>query len=247
MENMQFAITGMHCQACATKIRTAIESLSGVEKAEVTLSPPRASLTLESSVSDDELRSAVHTVGDYDLHPFAETEDRAMGTVDATVEAPKESLYPLLLIVGFIAGVTLLIGIRTGRFEMNLLMTNFMAGFFLVFGFFKLLDLPGFVQTYRTYDLVAIAVPPWAWAYPFVELTLGAAYLLHVVPAAVNVTTLVLMIIGALGVVRALTKKQRIRCACLGTVLNLPMTTVTLVEDLGMAAMAGTMLAVQLL
>lgn len=247
MEDMQFAITGMHCQACTTKIRTAIESLSGVKEAEVTFSPPRASLTLESSVSEDELRSAVRIAGDYDLHRLAETEESAKGTADAADEAPKESLFPLLLIVGFIAGVTLLIGIRTARFEMNLLMSNFMAGFFLVFGFFKLLDLPGFVRTYRTYDLVAIAVPPWAWAYPFVELALGAAYFLLVAPTAVNVTTLVLMIIGALGVGRALTKKQRIRCACLGTVLNLPMTTVTLVEDLGMAAMAGIMLAVQLL
>lgn len=246
MENMQFAITGMHCQACATKIRTAIESLSGVKKADVTFSPPRASLTLESGVSDDDLRSAVRSAGDYDLHRFAETEDRADGTIDAADKAPKESLYPLLLIVGFIAGVTLLIGIRTARFEMSLLMSNFMAGFFLVFGFFKLLDLPGFVQTYLTYDLVAIAVPPWAWAYPFVELALGAAYLLLVAPTAVNVTTLVLMIIGALGVGRALTKKQRIRCACLGTVLNLPMTTVTLVEDLAMATMAAMMLVAQI-
>ena len=50
------------------------------------------------------------------------------------------------------------------------------------------------------------------------------------------------MLIGAVGVLRALLRKDTIRCACLGTALNLPMTTVTLVEDLVMAAMAGAML-----
>ena len=111
-----------------------------------------------------------------------------------------------------------------------------------MFGFFKLLDLPGFVRTYRTYDLLAKAVPGWGWVYPFVELALGAAYLLGLMPVVTSLVTLVVMFIGAAGVGIALANKQRIRCACLGTVLNLPMTTVTLVEDLGMAAMAAVML-----
>lgn len=249
MEKTQFAIAGMRCQSCATKIRTALESLSGVAQAEVTLSPPQATLALKSKVGEDELRSAVRSAGDYDLFQPAKPNmaGGSNGSEDTMGDERKESLFPLLLIVGFIAGVTLLIGIRTGRFEMTDLMSNFMAGFFIVFGFFKLLDLRGFVETYRTYDLIAIRTPRWAWAYPFVELTLGAAYLLRAVPTAINVATLVLMLIGAVGVGRALTKRQRIRCACLGTVLNLPVTTVTLVEDLGMAAMAGLMLGFQLL
>lgn len=249
MEKTQFRITGMHCQACATKIRTALEAISGVASAEVTLSPPRATVMLETPIDEDALRSAVRTAGDYDLVRLGQAEEgnAATGAADTISDAQEESLFPLVLIVGFIAGVTLLVGIRAGRFDMQDMMSNFMAGFFIVFGFFKLLDLRGFVETYRTYDLIAIATPRWAWAYPFVELTLGAAYLLRVVPTVINVATLVLMLIGAVGVGRALTKRQRIRCACLGTVLNLPMTTVTLVEDLGMAVMAGLMLVLQLL
>lgn len=204
---------------------------------------------LETPIDEDALRSAVRTAGDYDLVRLGQAEEgnAATGAADTISDAQEESLFPLVLIVGFIAGVTLLVGIRAGRFDMQDMMSNFMAGFFIVFGFFKLLDLRGFVETYRTYDLIAIATPRWAWAYPFVELTLGAAYLLRVVPTVINVATLVLMLIGAVGVGRALTKRQRIRCACLGTVLNLPMTTVTLVEDLGMAVMAGLMLVLQLL
>jgi hypothetical protein len=61
-----------------------------------------------------------------------------------------------------------------------------------------------------------------------------------------NSVTLVLMLVGAAGVLKALLDKRAIRCACLGTALNLPMTTVTLVEDLTMAAMAAGMLVLHL-
>ena len=57
-----------------------------------------------------------------------------------------------------------------------------------------------------------------------------------------NLVTLVVMLIGALGVLLVLLDKRSIRCACLGTALNLPMTKVTLVEDLTMAVMAAAML-----
>ena len=117
-----------------------------------------------------------------------------------------------------------------------------MAGFFLVFSFFKLLDLRGFADAYQSYDILARRSRAWALAYPFVELALGIAYLTRWQPVPTNIATLALMLVGSVGVLRAVLDKRAIRCACLGTALNLPMTTVTLVEDLGMAAMAGVML-----
>ncbi len=121
-------------------------------------------------------------------------------------------------------------------------MRHFMGGFFLVFSFFKLLDLRGFSDAYRSYDILARAWPVWGFIYPFAELALGAAYLLNLNPIATNLVTLVLMLVGAAGVLKALLDKRAIRCACLGTAINLPMTTITVVEDLGMAAMAAVML-----
>ena len=45
-----------------------------------------------------------------------------------------------------------------------------------------------------------------------------------------------------LGVDRVLMFKQQIQCACLGSVLNLPMTEATLIENAVMIGMAGWML-----
>jgi hypothetical protein len=43
---------------------------------------------------------------------------------------------------------------------------------------------------------------------------------------------------GAIGVIRAVRQKQAIQCACLGTVFQLPMTRVTIIEDLLMVIMS---------
>ncbi len=246
-------ITGMHCSGCASKISAALLKLDGIESADVSPQQGEAAIFGDPIPDDDALRSAIASAGDYTL-TSVETAEPAAAAPEPSIhqhqtmaeQQPKGSLYPLFLIVGFIAGVTLLVAANTGDWSTEPLMRHFMAGFFIVFSFFKLLDPPGFVSAYRGYDLVARKVPAWGWAYPFVELTLGVAYLLAWVPVVTNAVTLILMLIGAAGVLKALLDKRAIRCACLGTALNLPMTKVTLVEDLTMAAMAAGMLAMLL-
>jgi hypothetical protein len=123
-------------------------------------------------------------------------------------------------------------------------MTNFMAGFFLVFSAFKFLNLAGFADAYASYDLLAKRWYEWGLIYPFLELALGLAYLFRFAPTLTHVATIALMGFSSLGVIAALREKRVIRCACLGTVLNLPMSTITLVEDLAMVVMATLMLLI---
>ena len=107
---------------------------------------------------------------------------------------------------------------------------------------FKLFDLEGFADGFQMYDLLAKSVRPYAHMYPFIELALGLGYLAHWQPKLIYSATVIVMTFGALGVIRALTKRLDIECACLGTVLRVPLSTVALTEDLGMAAMAAVML-----
>ena len=156
-----------------------------------------------------------------------------------------EMYKPLLLVLGFILGGVVLreyIAMPGGRWDAHLMMRNFMGGFFIAFSFFKILDVKGFASSYRMYDLVAERVPAWGLVYPFVELVLGVLYLGGAFPMATNTITLVLMLVGLAGVWNSLRQKRAIQCACLGTGFNLPMSTVTLIEDGGMAAMAAVML-----
>ena len=149
---------------------------------------------------------------------------------------------PILLVFFYILLVTLAVEFVNGEFVLHRLMPNFMAGFFLIFSFFKMLDLAGFASSYAMYDLLAKRVYSYGFVYPFFELGLGIAYLINFKPALTNAITLIVMLFSSIGVILAVMNKQKIKCACLGTGFNLPMTTVTIIEDLLMVAMAGWML-----
>jgi len=124
-------------------------------------------------------------------------------------------------------------------------MRIFMGIFFLVFGTFKLIKLKDFAQAYSEYDLIAKKFKVYGFIYPFLEILLGIAYLMNWNPTITNSVTLVLMLVSAAGVFNELRKGRTIVCACLGTVFKVPMTYVTLAEDLLMALMALMMLVMK--
>lgn len=123
-------------------------------------------------------------------------------------------------------------------------MRMFMAGFFLIFGAFKIARWKGFVTAYREYDILAKRSIAYAYLYPLIEIGLGLSYLFAWNLFVTNIITIVVMGIGSVGVWQKLRMKEEIPCACLGVVFKIPMTKVTLFEDLSMATMAAIMLMI---
>lgn len=147
-------------------------------------------------------------------------------------------LFPLFLIIG---GVLLFTVIWSFSFNLTRwyeYMQIFMGGFFITFSTFKLLDLQGFATAYQTYDLIARRSRLYALLYPFIELFFGFAFLFSYQLRIVSLMVFIVMGISALGVFRALGSNKRFQCACLGTKLKIPMTKITLIEDVLMSAMA---------
>ncbi len=150
--------------------------------------------------------------------------------------------YPLVLIIAYITGVSFLTSTESGQIVWHIWMSHFMAGFFLVFSAFKFLNLSGFAAAYARYDVLATRWHYYGYIYPFLELGLGIAYLAQTVNTIVLILTILLMGFSSIGVMQALMKKQVIDCACLGTILKLPMSAITLIEDISMVLMAIAML-----
>lgn len=123
-------------------------------------------------------------------------------------------------------------------------MDNLMGTWFLIFALFKLTDLKGFASGYSSYDIIAKRFNTWGYIYPFIEITLGIAYLTRFNPLITNITTLIILSLATIGVVQSMMKKSKIQCSCLGTVLKVPLTKVTLIENLVMAGMALLMLVI---
>ena len=237
MAIINYSVSGMTCGGCVKRVQSTLADFA--ESADVTLEPPQASLV--NPITDlSTLNSALAKVGSYRL---SQIETTPAPNSHAPLEAGWFATYkPLLLVFAYILLVTFAVEFANGSFELHRWMPNFMAGFFLVFSFFKLLDLRGFASSYSMYDVLAKRIPAYGYVYPFIELGLGAAYLLAPSAMLINVITLVVMLFSSVGVILAVANKQKIRCACLGAVFNLPMSTVTIIEDLLMAAMAAWML-----
>jgi copper chaperone CopZ len=251
MSTITYPLTGLHCNACVGRVAAQLQPLA--EAVAVTLNPMQVTLT--NPVADfSQLQGAVANAGSYVLMPNQAAAQvmsapAAMNNIAATSE--DESAFglttykPLLLIVAFILGASVLVQAGLGTaVDITAMQTMryFMAGFFIVFSFFKLLDIPAFATAYSGYDLLAARWQGWGYVYPFVELALGIAYLVNFNPLLTNWATVIVMGFSAIGVIRAVMNKTRIQCACLGTVFRLPMSTVTIVEDVGMVAMALWML-----
>jgi hypothetical protein len=135
-----------------------------------------------------------------------------------------------------------LVQLNNHHFDTMQWMQHFMAGFFLVFSFFKLLNLKGFAESYVMYDVIAKQIPVWGYLYSLIELGLGIAYLINFNPLITNSITFIVMTISIIGVLQSVLNKKKIQYACLGAIFNLPMSTVTIIEDALMIAMSGIMI-----
>ena len=226
----------MTCEGCASKVAHLLRQLPGVEEVRVDHAQGVAEIRSSRVVSDADAAGALHGTK-YQVVSEA-------GIKDANDVEPfaLRTYYPLGLVIGFIVLVSAITSWSHGAFDATRFMAHFMAGFFIAFSFFKLLDVRGFADSYAGYDLLAMKWRGYGFIYPFIELALGAGYLVAAQAWWLNAATIAVMGFSLLGVLRAVLNKQRIRCACLGTVFNLPMSTVTIAEDTLMIAMAALML-----
>ncbi|GAB2618754.1 hypothetical protein GCM10027035_13690 [Emticicia sediminis] len=241
-----FQVTGMTCEACEYKIQHLFSGVEGVKSVTVDRTNNAATVEMDKHIPLSNFQEVIKPYSKYSV-----TEKTVIPTFIED-EAPKtwfETYRPLLLIFSFITGVSIIKAFHSDIFEIAHFswmhfMNNFMAGFFIVFSFFKFLNLKAFAESYAMYDLLAMKIPTYGFIYPFIELGLGLAYLTSFQPQFTNWATVIIMGFSSIGVIQSVIDKRKIRCACLGTVFNLPMSTVTIIEDLLMVGMAILMLII---
>lgn len=239
--------TNLRCDACVQSIQPLLDAEPTIDSWTADVSHPDKLLTIRGEDSSAAKVNELLALKGYRV--LAQITSQETENAPSETKAPETSpttYRPLLLILCYLLLATAAAEIGLGAFELDRSMRHFMAGFFLVFSFFKLFDLSAFAMTYSSYDLIARRWPVYGYVYPFIELTLGTLYLANFAPILTNLTTLLVMGISTIGVAQAVFTRQSIRCACLGAFFNLPMSSVTLVEDLLMVAMAIAMLSMMI-
>ncbi len=224
----------MTCSSCETKVKSALQMIENVTEVVVTKADNSATITMNKHIPLSDLQQALDPKYTISAIQFNETEELAKSWF--------ETYKPILLIFFYISLIVVLVQINSERFNIMMAMQYFMAGFFLVFSFFKFLNLKGFAESYVMYDVLAKRIPIWAYLYAFIEVSLGMAYLINFNPLVTNIFTFTVMSLSIIGVLQSVFNKRKIQCACLGAVFNLPMSTITIIEDALMIVMSGYMI-----
>ncbi|KAA5826288.1 heavy metal transporter [Algibacter amylolyticus] len=234
-----YTVTGMTCNGCRTSVESKLNAIDGVTKASVDLETTEAVIEMNKHIALKKIQNALpekYTI-------LEKKASNVFNTASTQVEAEKselKQLFPLFLIFGYIIVASVLLNYKP--WDASGFMLDFMGLFYIVFSFFKLLDLKGFPESFKMYDPLAKAIPAYGWVYPFIELGLGVMFLMRIEILFALIITLVVLGITTIGVTKTLLDKKSIQCACLGTALKLPMTKATFIENSIMIVMAVIML-----
>ena len=235
-----YKVSGMTCEGCSKTVSQKLEKVEGVNKAIVDLAKSQVEIKTDRGIPLEELKNAL--LPKYELQDMERTAKAISSIPHSENQNPSKwvQLKPLFLIFTYISAAAILLNFQNG--DVQSAMLDFMGLFYIVFSFFKLLDLKGFPESFSMYDPLARQLPIYGWVYPFIEVLLGLMFLMRIQVHLALIVTVVILGITTVGVIRSVLSKKRIRCACLGTALNLPMTEATIIENVIMLLMAGYML-----
>ncbi len=236
MSSQNFKIDGLSCQACVKYVTQKLEQADAFEN--IQISSDLKALSLESQRFWD--AASLNTIIDKERYTVFDLPQ--LIEIDAHTQSKASTYRPLIISFLFVLLLSVLMAYTSSSPSFMDWMRYFMGVFFLLFSLFKHLDLKGFASSFRMYDPLAKRWGLYAWIYPFIETSLGIAYVINLNSIFMNALTIVVLGITTLGVVETITHKQKIQCACIGSIFNLPMSKVTLIENSTMMIMAAYML-----
>jgi hypothetical protein len=146
--------------------------------------------------------------------------------------------YIPLIIVSLFA---LILALIPSKLQPSLIF-RFMGFFLMVFSLFKWVDIKGYVEAFKEYDLVSKLFKPYLFLYPALEMLIGYFFTINFLVFFCNIAIIVLMLINGVSIGHAIVKKRKLYCACLGTTIKLPLSVVSLFETIVMLLMAVLML-----
>lgn len=228
-----FKISGMTCNGCKLSVEDKLSSLDGVDKAHVDLTKGEAIVHSKNPISFSLISDS--------LPPKYKVTRTVNSQNNETIKVSKiKQLKPLFIILAYISITSLLLNFK--NWDSTNAMLDFMGLFYIIFSFFKILDIKGFSISFRMYDPLAKKVPLYGIIYPFIEILLGIMFLTRIEVELAIILTIIVLGITTVGVTQTLLNKKSISCACLGTTLKLPMTEATFIENALMIIMAFVLL-----
>tara|TARA_B100000945_G_C20412570_1_gene613358 strand:+ start:1142 stop:1849 length:708 start_codon:yes stop_codon:yes gene_type:complete len=229
-----YKISGMTCVGCKIFVEKKLNDLDQITNVIVDLENQEAELNMKNNIELEVLQKKITS-----KYNISKKEYDSITEVEAK-KTKLQELKPLLIIFLYIIIATIFLHYENWRWDQAML--DFMGLFYIIFSFFKILDLKGFPESFKMYDPIAKVFPIYGWIYPFIEIILGLMFLIRFEVKTALIFTIIFLGITTIGVTKTLLDRKKIQCACLGTTLKLPMTEATFIENVIMILMAAIML-----
>ncbi len=224
-----FKISGMTCNGCRSTVENKLSSLDGINNVQVDLNNGEAIVYSKNPISFSLISNSLPSK--YKVISKRDAKDNEI------IKSSKiKQLKPLFIILGYISVTSILLNFR--NWNSTNAMLDFMGLFYIIFSFFKILDIKGFSTSFKMYDPLAKKITIYGYIYPFIEILLGLMFLTRIEVNLALLITIIILGITSFGVTQTLLNKRTINCACLGTTLKLPMTEATFIENAIMIIMA---------
>ena len=230
-----FKVSGMTCDGCANSIKEALELNKFISSVNINLEDENINISSDKNFTINELNSLIENLGKYKIY-----EEKFTSKIIEYFSSKKTLLLALSLVL--ISSLSLKAG--EDNFDLNEWMISYMGIFFLLFSFLKLIDVKGFSASFKKYDLISKIIPSFAVAYPFIELFLALTFLSGYFLIVSYIMTFIFMTSQFFGVFISLQKKEVIKCACMGSSINIDISTLTLIENLVMILMSIYMIII---
>ena len=228
-----FKISGMTCNGCRSTVENKLSSLNGINNVQVDLIKGEAIVYSKNPISFSLISNSLPSK--YRVIRNIPNQDN-----EIMKSSKIKQLKPLFIILGYISVTSILLNFR--NWNSTNAMVDFMGLFYIIFSFFKILDIKGFSTSFKMYDPLAKKITIYGYIYPFIEILLGLMFLTRIEVNIALLITIIILGITSVGVTKTLLNKRTINCACLGTTLKLPMTEATFIENAIMITMAIVLL-----
>ena len=238
--NRKYKISGMTCSSCKASVENSLNLLDQVKSSHADTRLGELTLILNKDIDLKSLQNSIPKK--YFINKEISSSDRLseIKSDSSNKKSKLEQLKPLFLILFYITSASILLNFRDWNW--NNFMLDFMGLFFISFSFFKMLDLEGFSKSFKMYDPLAKKVSFYGISYPFIETALGLMFLMKIEVFSALILSIFVLGLTTIGVIKILISKKSIQCACLGSVLKLPMTEATFIENAIMIFMSIFML-----
>ena len=235
-----YKVQGMTCDDCVQTIKTKLELENEITEVNISLSESNLTVISNKDYESEDLNKIIKNIGNYYIENNKSNKYKQSKLIDYI-----KTYKPILLALFFVILLAVISSIERS-FSYKEFFRLYMGYFFIIFSFLKLQNIKQFALSFSKYDPISQKFFKFGIIYPFLELLLGILFILNFLGLTINILTIIIFIPQTIGVIVKLKNNEKISCACVGTSTEIPISNLTILENIIMCLMAIYMIAVSI-